>query len=471
MPANSWPENDSYKELWSNLADEEEGDNWGSDPGNAPQSFYQGRRRKAAIVLSVVWSGTIALHLLSWGTWLVLGFTGIMMIHAVRVLRAKQACLPMPLSDETRDKWPSVSLLVSAKNEEVVIGKLVEGLCNLNYPSDRYELWVINDASTDSTPELLDELQKNYPQLKVLHRSAGATGGKSGALNQVIPLTKGEFLAIFDADASVNPDLLRRVLPLFERPQVGAVQVRKAVSNPDVNFWTRGQVAEMALDSFFQQQRTALGGIGELRGNGEFIRRSALLSCGGFNEETITDDLDLTVRLHLNGWDIDFTLVPVYEEGVTNVRALWHQRNRWAEGGHQRYLDYWPLLFRNRLGFRKSWDMLMFWIIQYFLPMAAVPDSLMSVINSRLPVYSPISGLMLGMSLFAMFSGLRRISVSERAMGDESSGVNSLSAVMQTLQGMVYMLHWIVVMASVTARMSVRQKRLKWVKTVHQGKV
>ncbi len=95
----------------------------------------------------------------------------------------------------------------------------------------------------------------------------------------------------------------------------------------------------------------------------------------------------------------------------------------------------------------------------------------MSVINSRLPVYSPISGLMLGMSLFAMFSGLRRIAVSEVARNDEDLGFNSLSAVMQTLRGMVYMLHWIVVMASVTARMSVRQKRLKWVKTVHQGKV
>ncbi|HEY9811653.1 MAG TPA: glycosyltransferase family 2 protein [Halomicronema sp.] len=471
MPANSWPENDSYKELWSDLESDDEGENLVPNPGNAPQSFYEGRRRKAAIVLTVVWSGTIALHFLSWGTWLVLGFTGIMVIHAVRVLFAQPSSLPVPLSDETRDKWPFVSLLVSAKNEEAVIDKLVEGLCNLDYPYDRYELWVIDDASTDSTPELLDKLQKEYPQLKVLHRNAGSSGGKSGALNQVIPLTKGEFLAIFDADASVNRDLLRQVLPLFERPQVGAVQVRKAVSNPDVNFWTGGQVAEMALDSFFQQQRTAIGGIGELRGNGEFIRRSALLRCGGFNEETITDDLDLTVRLHLDGWDIDFTLVPVYEEGVTNVRALWHQRNRWAEGGHQRYLDYWPLLVRNRLGFRKSWDMLMFWIIQYFLPMAAVPDSLMAVIRQRLPVYSPISTLMLGMSLFAMFSGLRRIAKSEMAMGEKNLAFNSFAAVLQTLRGMVYMLHWIVVMASVTARMSIRQKRLKWVKTVHQGKV
>lgn len=99
MPANSWPENDSYKELWSDLESDDEGENLVPNPGNAPQSFYEGRRRKAAIVLTVVWSGTIALHFLSWGTWLVLGFTGIMVIHAVRVLFAQPSSLPVPLSE------------------------------------------------------------------------------------------------------------------------------------------------------------------------------------------------------------------------------------------------------------------------------------------------------------------------------------------------------------------------------------
>lgn len=75
-------------------------------------------------------------------------------------------------------------------------------------------------------------------------------------------------------------------------------------------------------------------GVGELRGNGQFVRRQALASCGGWNEATITDDLDLTFRLHLNHWDIGILPVPaVREEGVTRAIALWHQRNRWAEGG------------------------------------------------------------------------------------------------------------------------------------------
>lgn len=464
MPANSWPENNSYSELdeisslLSDLSEVEDSD-------EIPDQRYGGRRRKAAILLTIVWSGTIALHLLSWGTWLVLGLTTLMGIHAIRVLRSRPRTLPEPLSEEMQDSWPYVSLLVAAKNEEAVIGNLVKILCNLDYPDYRYELWVIDDNSTDQTPLLLERLAQEYDRLKVFRRSPNAGGGKSGALNQVLPLIRGEIIAIFDADAHVSKDMLRRVVPVFGREQVGAVQVRKAISNPSVNFWTRGQVAEMALDSFFQQQRVALGGIGELRGNGQFIRRSALDRCGGFNEETITDDLDLTIRLHLDRWDIDFLIDPaVEEEGVTTAISLWHQRNRWAEGGYQRYLDYWRPILANRMGFRKTWDMFMFWITQYFLPTAAVPDFLMAIARNRLPVFSPVTGLMLTMSFIAMFGGLRRIEKNQKLTVS-----TAFLTILQTLRGNLYMLHWVVIMASATARMSVLPKRLKWVKTIHKG--
>ncbi len=464
MPANSWPENNSYNELdpiGSLLSELPPTD----DSEGIPNTWYAGRRRKAAVVLTVVWSGTIALHLFSWGIWFVLALTTVMVFHAIRVLRSRPRDLPEPLCEDNQANWPFVSLLVAAKNEEAVIGKLVKNMCSLDYPEHLYELWVIDDNSTDRTPAVLDRLTKEYQQLKVFRRPAGASGGKSGALNQVLPLTRGEVIAVFDADAQVSEDMLRRVVPAFTREKVGAVQVQKAISNSSFNFWTRGQTAEMALDSFFQQHRVAIGGIGELRGNGQFVRRSALESCGGFNEETITDDLDLTIRLHLDRWDIDFLLEPpVEEEGVTTALALWHQRNRWAEGGYQRYLDYWRPIFRNRMGTRKTWDMFMFWITQYFLPTAAVPDFLMAVIRNRLPVYSPITGLMLGMSFIAMFNGLRRINKAEKL-----SFSDVFFMMLQTIRGNLYMLHWVVIMASTTARMSIRPKRLKWVKTVHKG--
>jgi 1,2-diacylglycerol 3-beta-glucosyltransferase len=422
----------------------------------------------------MIWSGTIALHLFSWGIWVVLGLTTVVGIHALRIMLARPLPTPKPLTEADQADWPFVSLLVAAKNEEAVVGKLVKTLCNLDYPADRYELWVIDDSSTDRTPILLDQLAREYPQLKVLHRAAGAGGGKSGALNQVLPLTQGEILAVFDADAQVSQDLLKRVLALFQRPQVGAVQVRKAIANADVNFLTQGQSIEMALDAFFQEQRIALGGIGELRGNGQFVRRLALERCGGWNEETITDDLDLTFRLHLDQWNIDFLAVPaVEEEGVTRSLALWHQRNRWAEGGYQRYLDYWRFLARNRrLSPQKTFDLFVFWLIQYILPTASVPDLLMAIARNSSPLLSPLASLTLMLSFMGMFVGLRRyqqpkLAATLDAEADvDPSFWNRLS---QSLQGTFYMFHWLVIVASTTARISVRPKRLKWVKTIHQG--
>ncbi len=465
MPENSWPEKDSCsspKSLGAALMGT-------AEPSEIEQSpdypGGEGRRRKAALVLVLVWSSTIALHLMSGGIWLVYGLTTLMGVHALRLLCAQAMPVPAPLgSDLDETDYPYVSLLVAAKNEAPVIGELVETLCAIDYPASRYELWVVDDNSSDNTFSVLQALIQKYPQLQLKRRAADAGGGKSGALNQILPLTKGDIIGVFDADARVTPNLLRQVIPFFERERVGAVQVRKAIANASTNFWTRGQRSEMILDAFWQKRRIALGGIGELRGNGQFVRRAALKECGGWNEETITDDLDLTLRLHLSEWDIDFLFQPaVQEEGVTQAVSLWHQRNRWAEGGYQRYLDYWPLLIRNRLGLRKSIDLLMFWVTQYFLPSAAVPDLLMATTRSQLPLLTPITGITLGLSLVGMCAGL------DKVRRQQELPFQPFLLMAQTLQGTLYMCHWFVVVASIAARMSVRPKRLKWVKTMHQG--
>jgi 1,2-diacylglycerol 3-beta-glucosyltransferase len=478
MPENSWPENSSYNEfesldaLLADLVDSPEVEYFQNqlDRGQA------GRRQKAAIALALVWGSTIALHWFSVGLWIVWAVTTLLGVQSVRLLMAKRspaspsdtielAALDQSSLDQDGSEHPFFSLLVAAKNEEAVIARLVQTLCELDYPADRYELWIIDDNSSDRTLTVLEGLGQKYKQLRVLPRLAGAGGGKSGALNQVLPLTRGEIIGVFDADAQVPQRMLRQVLPLFEQPQVGAVQVRKSIVNADTNFWTQGQRTEMALDAFFQQQRGAIGGIGELRGNGQFVRRCALERCGGWNEQTITDDLDLSLRLHLDHWDIECLMHPtVGEEGVTRAISLWHQRNRWAEGGYQSYLDYWRLIARNRLGTRKSIDLLTFWLIKYFLPAAALPDFLMAIARNRPPMLVPVTSLTVVLSFIGMVRGLNQ--------SRQGSGKTlPLITLLQALQGTVYMLHWLPVIASVTARISVRPKRLKWVKTVHQGTV
>jgi 1,2-diacylglycerol 3-beta-glucosyltransferase len=432
------------------------------------RDFFQGlsgRRQKAAVVLATVWGMAIALHELSWGVYLVWVLIGFLAIYALRLMLAKPESNPDPLTDDALAIAPTVSLLVAAKNEEAVISKLVKMLCNLDYPVDKYEVWVINDYSTDQTPILLDQLAQEYDQLKVLHRSAGAGGGKSGALNQVLPLTKGEIIVVFDADAQVSPDLLRNIIPLFDSPNMGAVQVRKSIVNDQINFWTRGQAIEMIMDGYFQQQRIATNGIGELRGNGQFVRRTALERCGGWNEETITDDLDLTIRLHLDGWKIGFLMFPfVGEEGVTRLVSLWHQRNRWAEGGYQRYLDYWRLIFKHPMGWDKKVDLVAFLFLQYLLPTAAIPDLIMAIARHHFPLLTPVTFVTFTLSFGGMLVGLNRLQPNQKF-----SFTDLMAMIGRSLLGIVYFAHWFVIIPFNTFKMSIRPKRLKWVKTVHEG--
>ncbi|BAW96435.1 glycosyl transferase, group 2 family protein [[Synechococcus] sp. NIES-970] len=448
--------------LWDELTDPEVAE------AEFRSDFFQGlggRRKKSAFMLSLVWAIAFLLHSVSWGATAVFGATGLLFIQAIRLISAKPDLEPMPLSEAQLATAPIVSLIASAKNEEAVIARLVHNLCQLDYPTEKCEVWLIDDASTDRTAQILDQLAMEYPQLKVIHRLPNAGGGKSGALNEVLSQTQGEIIAVFDADATVPPDFLHHVVPMFADETVGAIQVRKAIANEALNFWTKGQATEMILDSYFQQQRIALGGIGELRGNGQFVRRAALDQCGGWNEETITDDLDLTIRLHLDHWKIGFLLNPaVNEEGVTGAIALWHQRSRWAEGGYQRYLDYWRYFSNQRLGFGKKVDLFSFILMQYLLPTAAIPDFVFAILRGHFPILAPLTGLALSLSFWAMLQGNLRVYKNQPWSWQKVFKIVSACGITT-----VYMLHWMVVMPITTARMSVRPKQLKWVKTTHQG--
>lgn len=422
------------------------------------------RQLKAALIVTSVWAGTIALHLMTWGYLIVWGITGIFCWRALKLITAQVAAPPIFLSPQT---YPFVSLTIAAKNEAAVITDLVHALCNLEYPADRYEVWAIDDNSTDSTPEILDRLANRYPQLHVLHRSGTATGGKSGALNQVLTLLKGDIIGVFDADARVPANLLQQVLAYFQTETVGALQLRKAIANSSTNFLTRGQRSEMALDAYFQQQRIAVGGIGELRGNGQFVRRTAIESCDGWNEETITDDLDLTIRLHLTGWQVEFMpYPPVEEEGVTTIKALWNQRNRWAEGGFQRYIDYWGAIASNRLGTRKTVDLISFMLIQYLLPSAGIPDCLMSLWLRHPPLLLPMTASMgVALPLWATWVGLRR------SYQQANRTVSTPALLNQTAIGSLFVLHWLFVMPFAIFRMAIFPKRLRWIKTPRQADI
>lgn len=359
------------------------------------------------------------------------------------------------------DDWPSIDLVVAARDEEAVIGRLVERLALVRYPADRLRFWVVDDGSEDRTPEVLSSYQARYPQLQVVRRSRDAGGGKSGALNTVLPQLTGRWLMVLDADADLQADVLERLVPFAEAGDWAAVQLRKAVVNADVNWLTRAQAMEMALDAVIQQGRLRSGGVVELRGNGQLLRRDAVLACDGFNEATVTDDLDLSFRLLTQGqavgvlWD-----PPVQEEAVTALVSLWRQRQRWAEGGLQRFFDYWSALTGAELAIGRKLDLSCFFLLQYVLPVMAVADLLGSVVTQTSPALWPLSFVAFGLSGGAILVGCRR-----QSEGPPLPAMNPLNLAL----GIVYLAHWFVVIPFTTVRMALLPKRLIWAKTLHVG--
>ena len=359
------------------------------------------------------------------------------------------------------DSYPEVDILIAARDEELVISRLVQGLFALEYPLSKFSIWIIDDGSQDDTSSLLHNLQNQFSNLHVIRRARNAGGGKSGALNEAMKHLSGKWLLILDADAQLQTNSLSRLVLYAENGNWSAVQLRKSVVNSSHNLLTKCQAMEMAMDAVIQQGRLTGRGVVELRGNGQLLNRKFVEHCGGFNEATVTDDLDLSFRLLIGGgqtsilWD-----PPVQEEAVETFLALWKQRQRWAEGGLQRFFDYWKFLLSNRLSFPKKYDLACFFVLQYMLPIVSFIDILFTIFTRSLPAYLPLTIVAFSVSGFAYWRGC---TISSE--GPSLPPPNLLSL----LFAILYLSHWFIVIPWVTIKMLVFPKKLIWSKTNHHG--
>ncbi|MCP9808066.1 glycosyltransferase family 2 protein [Cyanobium sp. HWJ4-Hawea] len=446
--------------------------------GSTTETAHQPRRGKSVLfVVSCGWAGmaphwlhtpfnlipAIALAVLLGGYSMRTVLSSVMRSRSGQSAQPGDGGQPAMAADLFAFDWPAVDVVVAARDEEAVIGRLVERIAQLSYPTDLIKLWVVDDGSTDRTPERLGELQLRFPLLQVLRRSPDAGGGKSGALNEVLKQLQARWMLVLDADADLQADTLERLIPFAETGAWAAVQLRKAEVNASVNWLTRLQAMEMALDAVIQEGRLATAGVAELRGNGQLLRRDAIDLCGGFNEATVTDDLDLSFRLLVNQqpigvlWD-----PPVQEEAVLSWKALWRQRQRWAEGGLQRFFDYGPQLLSDRLTGAQKLDLACFFLLQYALPMVAIADLLGAMITATLPLIWPLSFVAFGLSGASIAVGCRRPSE-----GPPLPAINPISLAL----GIAYLGHWFVVIPWTSLRMALLPKRLVWAKTMHLGEV
>ena len=359
------------------------------------------------------------------------------------------------------DKLPVLDILVAARDEENVVERLVKRLFNLDYPANKLNIYIIDDGSVDKTPLILEKLSRQFDKLKIIRRSANAGGGKSGALNYALNFTQGEWILILDADAQLRKDTLPRLFSFVYKGSWSAVQLRKSVINVSKNFLTTCQAMEMAMDAIFQYGRLCVAGVSELRGNGQLINKEVLLKCGSFNENTVTDDLDLSLRLLLSKakigilWD-----PPVMEEAVENISALFSQRQRWAEGGLQRFFDYGEQLFSKKIEFIQKFDVTYFFILQYALPIISLFDLALSLVLFESPSYWPISMTAFTLSGIAVWYGS-----SCKSEGPVLPKTNLIVMVVFLL----YLSHWFLVIPWVTLKMSIFQKKILWNKTLHTG--
>lgn len=252
---------------------------------------------------------------------------------------------------------PFVSIMIPSHNEEDVIADTVENVLKMDYPN--FEVIVIDDRSSDNTAGVIKQLEEKYEQVTAMIRPKDAFPGKSAVLNDAMHIAKGEAVLVFDSDARMDKDFLTNLVPALEPKDVGAVQARKVIINSDYNFLTRCQNNEYAMDTHFQVGRDAVKGAVELRGNGELLKREALVDIGGWNNYTITDDLDMSTRMQIKGWDVRFCPeVKVYEEGIISLIPLLRQRRRWVEGSIRRYLEnFVDVLFSKDMSLRVSLDM------------------------------------------------------------------------------------------------------------------
>lgn len=237
------------------------------------------------------------------------------------------------------EEWPVVTVQLPLYNEMYVAERLIDAVCRLDYPRELLEVQVLDD-STDETAAIAAAAVERYRELGVdihhLHR-ADRTGFKAGALADGLARARGGLVAIFDADFVPRPDFLKQAVPWFADPSLGLVQGCWEHINRTYSLLTR--IEAILLDGHFTIEHAARNRSGcffNFNGTAGVWRRQAIESAGGWEHDTLTEDLDLSYRAQLAGWR--FLYLPglgVPSELPVDINGFKSQQHRWAQGAVQ----------------------------------------------------------------------------------------------------------------------------------------
>src|SRR5688572_2516774 len=249
------------------------------------------------------------------------------------------------------DALPVITVQLPIYNEMYVADRLIDSVCELDYPRELLEIQVLDD-STDETRIVAERaVQRNAARgidISYIHRT-DRTGYKAGALEAGMKAAKGEFIAIFDADFMPTTDFLRRTVPFFGDPQIAMVQARWGHINQNYSLLTK--IQSILLDGHFVLEHGARNRAGlffNFNGTAGIWRRTAIADAGGWQHDTLTEDLDLSYRAQLRGWKFVFLpdLVAPAEVPV-EMNAFKSQQHRWAKGSIQTCRKLLPRILRS----------------------------------------------------------------------------------------------------------------------------
>jgi len=259
--------------------------------------------------------------------------------------------LPTPMARWS--KLPRVTIQLPIFNEMYVTERLIAAVAKIDYPRDLLDVQVLDD-STDETTAIaracVERFRATGLDIAYIHRT-NRKGFKAGALENGLLTAKGELVAVFDADFIPEADFLRRTVDFFTDPGIGMVQTRWGHLNRDYSVLTQAQA--ILLDGHFVIEHTARNRSGRFfnfNGTAGIWRRTAIAEGGGWQHDTLTEDLDLSYRAQLKGWRFVYLADLVTQAEVpVEMNSFKSQQHRWAKGSIQTALKLWPMLRKANL--------------------------------------------------------------------------------------------------------------------------
>jgi cellulose synthase/poly-beta-1,6-N-acetylglucosamine synthase-like glycosyltransferase len=253
-------------------------------------------------------------------------------------------------------RLPKVTIQLPVFNEMYVVERLIDSVCRIDYPRDLLEIQVLDDSIDETCAIARACVERNRQKghdVVYIHRE-NRHGFKAGALEHGLKLAHGEYIAVFDADFVPSPDFLKRTVPFFADAEVGMVQVRWGHLNRDFSVLTQAQ--SIFLDGHFIIEHTARNRSGcffNFNGTAGIWRKSTISDAGGWQHDTLTEDLDLSYRAQLKGWQFIFLPEVISPAEVpVDMNAFKSQQHRWAKGSIQTAKKLLPIILRSNLPFK-----------------------------------------------------------------------------------------------------------------------